>query len=269
VAGVLPPAERRGSVLVALYVSVSLLLLIVGERLPQSALRAFGATLFAPFDRVVAAMDRLATSWVENQDLHTRLAALELENATLRRLADENRRLRESLSLPGYRGPSLKPVEVLALVGEPIPAAATLSAGRKSGVRVGDVVVTSQGLVGHVSEVYGGTSRVALLTDPSVAVACEVESTGVLGIARFAVLPTPALTLTSVPFADTVAVGQRLLTSGYSRRYPRGIPVGRIARIGRDAEGLTQAITVEPAARLTRLRHVYLIAGPPPLEGGP
>lgn len=255
--------------LVALYVSISLLLLIVGERLPQSALREFGAALFAPFDRVVAAMDRLATSWIENQDLHTRLAALELENAALRRFADENRRLRESLSLPGHHDPLLKPVEVLALVGEPIPAAATLSAGRKAGVRVGDVVVTSEGLVGRVSEVYGGTSRAVLMTDPSLAVACEVESTGVLGIARFATLPKPALTLTAVPFADTVSVGQRILTSGYSRRYPRGIPVGRIAKVGRDAEGLTQAITLEPAARLTRLRHVFLIAGPPPVEGGP
>ena len=201
--------------------------------------------------------------------LHQRLTALELENATLRRQGEENRRLREQLSLPGYREPSLKPVEVLALTGEPIPTAATLSAGAKAGVRVGDVVVTSDGLVGRVSEVYGGTSRAALLTDPLISVACEVESTGVLGILRFAAIPHPALTLTAVPFADTVQVGQRVLTSGLSRRYPRDIPVGRIGKVGKDREGLIQAITVEPAARLTRLRHVFVIPGPRPLEGTP
>jgi rod shape-determining protein MreC len=267
--GVLPPAERRSSALVALYVALSLLLLIVGERLPQTALRGIGAALFAPFDRVVSAMDRLAAAWIENQELHQRLTALELENAALRRQGEENKRLREQLSLPGYRDPSLKPVEVLALTGEPIPAAATLSSGEKAGVHVGDVVVTSEGLVGRVSEVYGGTSRVALLTDPSLAVACEVESTGVLGILRFTSAPRPALTLTAVPFADTVRVGERVLTSGMSRRYPRGIPVGRITRIGKDADGLTQAIFVDPAARLTRLRHVFVIPGPHPLEGSP
>jgi len=162
----------------------------------------------------------------------------------------------------------LKPVEVLALTGEPIPAAATLSAGSKAGVRVGDVVVTSEGLVGRVSEVYPWGSRAAMLTDPSVSVACEVESTGVLGVLRFTASPRPELMLTAVPFADTVLVGQRLLTSGMSLRYPRGIPVGKVTRVGRDQDGLTQALVVEPAARFTRLRHVFVIPGPVAAEKG-
>src|SRR5688572_23215793 len=161
----LPPAERRGSALVALYVALSLLLLMIGERIPQTALRGLGSALFAPFDRVVLTMDRAAAAWIENQGLHQRLTALEIENARLRGLSEENRQLRQSLSLPDYRELALKPVEVLALTGEPIPAAATLSAGASAGIRSGDVVVTSDGLVGRVSEVYSGTSRVALLTD--------------------------------------------------------------------------------------------------------
>src|SRR5262245_9924711 len=113
--GVLPPAERRSSALVAIYVMLSLLLLIVGERLPQASLRGLGAFLFAPFDRVVMIMDRVGAAWIENQELHERLTALSLENAVLRRSGEENRQLREELSLPGYRNPLLRPVEVLAL----------------------------------------------------------------------------------------------------------------------------------------------------------
>lgn len=260
--GVLPPAERRSSALVALYVMLSLLLLIVGERLPQASLRGFGAFLFAPFDRVVLAMDRLGAAWIENQELHERLTALSLENAVLRRAGEENRQLRQQLALPGYRNPFLRPLEIIAMTGEPIPAAATLSAGAKAGLRVGDVVVTSEGLVGRVSEVYAMQSRVALLSDPTVSVACEVESTGVLGVVRFTLSPRPSLTLTSVPYADTVLVGQRVLTSGMSRRYPRGIPVGRVVKVGQEPDGLTQAVELQPAARFTRLRHVFVIPGP-------
>jgi hypothetical protein len=85
-----------------------------------------------------------------------------------------------------------------------------------------------------------------MLPDTNAPIACEVESTGVLGIVRFVNSPSPRLLFTSVPFADTVRVGQRVLTSSLSRRYPRGIPVGRIVHLGSDPNGLTQAIEVAP-----------------------
>jgi rod shape-determining protein MreC len=267
--GVLPPAERRSSALVALYVATSLLLLAAGERLPQAMLRGVGAAVFAPLDRLIMTVDRVTASSLENRELHQRVSSLELENTRLRGLAVENRALREQLDLPGYRGPTLRPAEVLALTGEPHAASATLSAGTEHGVRPGDAVVTSDGLVGRIGEVYPWLSRVVLLTDQNAAVACEVESTGVLGVLRFAAAPRPRLVLTLVPFADTVHVGQRIVTSGLSRRYPRGIPVGRVVRLGTAEGGLTQEIEVDPAARLTRLRYAFVIPGPVEPRPGP
>jgi rod shape-determining protein MreC len=267
--GILPPAERRSSALVALYVATSLLLLAAGERLPQAALRGVGAAVFAPLDRMIMAADRVTGSWRENRELHQRVAALELENSHLRGLDGENRALREQLALPGYQGLTLHPAEVLAMTGEPNAASATLSAGASHGVRTGDAVVTSDGLVGRIGEVYPSLSRVVLLTDQNAAVACEVESTGVLGMLRFSAAPHPRLVLTMVPFADTVLVGQRILTSGLSRRYPRGIPVGRVVHLGTAEGGLTQEIEVASAARLTRLRNVFVIPGPADVRGTP
>jgi rod shape-determining protein MreC len=261
--GLAPPAERRSSVLAAVFVILSLLLLSIGDRIPQASLRAVGATFFAPVDHVVLSLDRLAAGWRENQQLHMRMAQLELENAHLRTLASENQALRSQLELPGYRNPALKPAEVLSLTGEPYPASATLGVGAKQGVRAGDAVVTSDGLVGRIGEVASGSSRVVLLTDPNASVACEVESTGVLGLLRFVPSPHPRLLLTSVPFADTIRVGERVLTSGLSTRYPRGIPVGRVTRIGTPDGSLTQEIEIESAARLSRLRFVFVIPGPP------
>jgi rod shape-determining protein MreC len=267
-AGMLPPAERRTSALVALYVALSLLLLLIGERLPQAILRGAGATLFAPIDRIVLAGDRLAASWRENQRLHQRVTELELENARMRDAVTENSQLRERLGLAVARDLTLRPVELLALSGEPVPASATLSAGWMQGARAGDVVVTSDGLVGRVTEVYPASSRAAMLTDPNAPVACVVESTGVLGIVRFVNAPRPRLLFTAVPFTDTVRVGQKVLTSSLSRRYPRGIPVGVVTGIGRDPSGLMQLIEITPAARMSRLRHVFLLPGPGPVPSG-
>ena len=266
--GFLPPAERRSSALLGLYAMLSLVLLLTGERIPQAALRGAGAWMFAPFDRLVLVVDRVSAAWRENQQLHERITKLELQNARLRDNGIENAKLRESLSLPAYRDLGLRPVEVLSLSGEPIPTSATLSAGSRHGVRAGDGVVTSDGLVGRIGEVYPGLSRVVLLTDPNAAVACEVESTGVQGVLRYTGNPYPHLVLTSVPLADTVKVGQRLITSGLSLRYPRAIPVGRVERVGRDPSGLMQDIEVTPHARLARLRHAFVVPGPPANAGG-
>jgi rod shape-determining protein MreC len=261
-AAILPPAERRSRALLGLYAFASVVLLLTGDRIPQSALRGVGAFLFAPLDRLVLVADRMTAAWRENEALHRRVTELELEVSRLRDAGAENQRLRDSLALPPYRGVTLRTVEVLALTGEPIPSAATLSAGARQGVHVGDGVVTSEGLVGRVGEVYGGLSRVVLLTDPLAAVACEVESTGVQGILRFTGTPYPRLVLTEVPVADTVRLHERVITSGMSLRYPRGIPVGMVKRVSVDPSGLTQDIEVAPAARLSRIRHAFIVPGP-------
>ncbi len=248
--------------LITTYAALSLLLLIVGEHLPVAGLRGAGAFLFAPFDRVVLTGDRLFVSWRENQSLHARIASLELDNQRLRTASGENRDLRLQLALPEWKGLPLRPVEVLALGGDPNPTSATLSAGSHEGVHVGDAVLTSDGLVGRVLEVYSHLCRAALLTDPNLAVACEVESTGVNGILRFTPVPQPRLLLTAVPLADTMKVGQVVVTSDLSLRFPRGIPVGRVTRITRDATGLMQEVEVRPTARLSRLRHAFIAPGP-------
>lgn len=268
---ILPPAERRSVVLVTAYAALSLLLLVVGERIPASWLRGAGATLFAPFDRAAGAFDRMFTSWNENDSLHERIAKLEVENARLTLMAAENPRLRAQLGLSAWRGLPLKPVEILALGGgTPLPDAATLSAGLQDGVQIGDAVLTSDGLIGRVAEAWPRLSRAILITDPNQAVACEIETTGVQGILRFAAAPRPRLMLSAISIADTVKVGETVVTSDLSLRYPRGIPVGVVKRIDRDPTGLMQEIELAPAARFSHLRNAFVAPGPrPPADGIP
>lgn len=165
-AGLLPTRERRGSLLLGALAAASLLLLVIGERLPTAGLRGFGAFLFAPFDRIVLVVDRMASAWRENQSLHARIAHLEIENQQLRSAGVENRLLRHQLELPPPYDLPLRPVEVLSLSGEPVPTAATLSLGTRQRVKVGDAVLTADGLIGRIGEAWGNQSRVVLLTDP-------------------------------------------------------------------------------------------------------
>ena len=171
-------------------------------------------------------------------------------------------------------GESHGPALVTILTG--LPARLHLDMGlingeleRRQGIEPGDPVLTGDGLLGRVGETYDDLSRVTLITDPNSAVACEVESTGVLGVLRFTMSPRPRLLLTGVPLADTVRSGQRVVTSGMSRRYPRGIPVGNIVHVGKDTRLLTQDIEVEPAVPIARLRLAFITPQPATLAGTP
>ena len=128
------------------YAALSLLLLVVGERIPTAALRGVGAFVFEPFDRITLAGDRALLAWRENEELHRRLTMLELQNRQLRGEQYENQRLRLQLGLPEWRGLTVRPVEILALSGDPTPTSATLSAGARQGVNVGDAVEAGQTL---------------------------------------------------------------------------------------------------------------------------
>jgi rod shape-determining protein MreC len=133
-------------------------------------------------------------------------------------------------------------------------------------VHEGDVVVTHEGLVGRIGESYPWVSRVILLTDANAPVACEVESVGVMGILHYVTTPYPRLVLSGVPLADSVRIGQHVVTSGLSLRYPRSLPVGRIIRLGIDPSGLSQDIEIEASARLSHLRHAFVIPAPDSLR---
>src|SRR6266850_3145882 len=116
--GIVPPAERRSSVLLGMFAAVSLLLLVTGDRIPTASLRAIGAFVFSPLDRIVLLADRMAAAWRENRTLQARVASLEVDNQRLRLAGAENQALREQLGLPVLFSLPLKPVEVLALAGE-------------------------------------------------------------------------------------------------------------------------------------------------------
>ena len=82
-----------------------------------------------------------------------------------------------------------------------------------------------------------------------------------LGVLRLAPSPHARLVLANVPLTDTVHVGQRVLTSGYSLHYPRGLAVGRVVRAVPDASRLMLEVEVAPAVQLSRLRHAFVIPG--------
>lgn len=139
--------------------------------------------------------------------------------------------------------------------------------GTSNGVRPGNPVIGSGGLVGRVVRAQGGSAVVRLITDPESGVTAKVMNArdprgqrGVLAPARIGAIGDLIL---DIPKTGAYREGDRVYTAGSASsklesRFPPGIPIGKITRI-EDPDTDTQVVHVQPFADLRRLDLVQVL----------
>ncbi len=131
-------------------------------------------------------------------------------------------------------------------------------------MRVDDPVVAGEGLVGVVSRVSETSSRVTLLLDDTSAVSAKDVVSGTSGIVRPMGGSGGTLMLDRVPKTEVVTQGDLVVTAGWrSRRlaslYPRGIPIGTVASVGRTDTDVWTQVQVEPFVDFDSLDAVLVL----------
>jgi rod shape-determining protein MreC len=96
--------------------------------------------------------------------------------------------------------------------------------GAEQGVKVGNPVMSENGLVGRIIGVTNGASRVLLLTDIASRTPVMIDRTNARAILTGDGGPNPRLDY--LRGHDPIREGDRLLTSGDGGVVPRGLPVG-------------------------------------------
>jgi rod shape-determining protein MreC len=137
-----------------------------------------------------------------------------------------------------------------------------LDRGERDGIKRNMGVITPDGVVGKVIESYPNTSQVLLLTDKESGVGAMLSDSRIQS--PVGGLGEPLLTMKYVPNDDTVNVGERVVTSGMDRIFPRDLPVGTIVDI-KPGNPFKQ-IRIKPAANLERLEEVIVLLTLHPLE---
>ncbi len=258
----IPQHSRRFSVLLSLLVPLLLIVSPPARNIAFSAIR-FPFTALRWSIRTLILIPQLPQLARRQQGLQERLAESELEIAHLRE-ALRGKEQEEVLSkvVPGRRGilaptlgRSLMVTQHTLLLGK----------GRRSGIIADSVVLTGDGMIGRVVETHAESALVVLLTDPESRVAAMVErshETGlVVGRGR------PALELIYLDADADVQEGDRVVTAGLGRAYPKGLLLGTVTHVNR-AESSGEAVaSIKPSARLGFLEDVLCL--PPAAEGAP
>jgi rod shape-determining protein MreC len=137
-----------------------------------------------------------------------------------------------------------------------------LDRGEHDGIRKNMGVITPDGVVGKVVEAYSNASLVLLLTDKESGVGALLADSRIQS--PVGGQGEPLLVMKYVPNDDTVNLGERVITSGMDRIFPRDLPVGTVAEI--KTGNPFKQIRVKPAANLERLEEVFVLLSLRPLE---
>ncbi len=165
----------------------------------------------------------------------------------LRALRAENLRLRALLglkALPGYRWQAVR-----VLGRSPDKKSQRLLLRSRSTISRGNVVVSSEGLVGLVDKVQGKYAVVRTILDASMVVPVTLPGSG---LAAFVRGQGETLRVKFIPFKHAPPEASILITSGAGGIFPPGIAVARIIHVHRIAGSIFADVDARPVAHWRR-----------------
>ncbi|MFJ9433649.1 rod shape-determining protein MreC [Streptomyces sp. NPDC101490] len=270
---------RESRLLLVLLIAIAFALITVdirgGQESPVDGARQAAAAVFGPVENgVAAAVDPIGNAIGAVRDSgerHTRIAALEKENAELKaRLGSDDRngnRLREldaMLKTAGAGQYGIKGAQVIAIgAAQGFSWTVTVDVGARDGITRDMTVLNGSGLVGRVTTVGPSTSTVLLANDPDFTVGTRMEKSDELGFATGQ--GDRPLLVQLLNGKAKVKAGDRLVTFGSRADKPfvPGVPVGEVVRVDPAGGGLTRNVYVRPYVGFTKLDIVGVVVQAP------
>jgi rod shape-determining protein MreC len=231
---------------------------------PLRGVEGAGATVLRPFE---VAAERVARPFRDVYGYFASLVHVKRENERLKAQVDElrqkallgeaaraqNNELRKQLNFvdsPVY--PSDYRAVNTRIIGwrTEFDQQVVIAAGRNDGIHLETPVVTSDGLVGSVTQVTGESALVTMLTDESSAVQARDPKTGAFGLVRHG-QGQGSLIVDRVTTDKVVNVGDVIVTAGTrSKRYPSlfsaGIQIGVVTSVGQSDTAPYKQIQIQP-----------------------
>lgn len=196
----------------------------------------------------------------ENAALKQQVQRLRLEQDSIAQDAAQGLRLQRMLGFKEKYISATLPAQVIGTSGTEQSQVLYIDKGSRDGLKQDMPVITADGIVGKLKDVFPHTSQVLLVTDPTSAAGVILQKTRIRGILRGRAYGQ--LEVADISPDSRVQAGEPVVTSGGDQIFPRGLPVGTVERVIPDPEHDPLVdVLVRPAAKLSQLEEVLVITG--------
>jgi len=191
----------------------------------------------------------------ENRDLQEQIQKLQLKQVRLSQDAEQAHRLQALLGFKEQFIAQTTAAQVIGSSGSEQSRIVYLDKGSNQGIKRDMAVISSEGVVGKVILVFGDTSQLLLINDQSSGVGAILEQSRLQGVLKGKA--SGELVLDKIMSDEEVKPGEKVLTSGGDQIFPKGLPLGSVARVSTGGQFLQ--VTLQPAASLNHLEEVLVI----------
>jgi rod shape-determining protein MreC len=194
----------------------------------------------------------------QNRQLQEEVDRLRTEQARFKENVSDAQRLKALLEFKERFVGQTVAAQVIGTSGSEQSRVIYIDKGSSAGIKPDMGVITPDGIVGKVKEVFAFSSQVLMVTDHDSGAGVILEKSRLQGILHGAGLND--LIVSNIMADEKVEPGEQIITSGGDRVFPKGLPVGAITASVPDRENAPfLAIKVKPAADLSRLEEVLVI----------
>jgi rod shape-determining protein MreC len=196
----------------------------------------------------------------QNHDLQDQIARLRLEQAALSEDAIQGHRLQTLLDFQQHYVAATVAAQVIGTSGSDLSRVLYIDKGAKDGLKPDQAVITPDGIIGKLRDVFPHTSQVLLINDQTSGAGVVLATTRLRAILRGST--TGQVVINNLTPDSRIKPGEQVLTSGGDQIYPRGLPVGTIESVAPDPDHQPYTlIQLRPAANLNQLEEVLVITG--------
>ncbi len=193
----------------------------------------------------------------QNLSLKQENDRLRIEQASLAQDAQAGQRLRELLDFRGRYIDKTVAAQVIGTAGTDQARDIFIDKGSKDGLEVQMPVITPDGIVGKIKNVYPHSAQVLLISDQTSGTGVLLESTRVRGVMKGDASGQPQIV--NISPDDRIKPGEPVITSGGDEVYPPGMPVGVVDRVVPDPDSSYVNVVIKPNSDLAALEEVLVV----------
>ena len=232
-------------------------LLFNNENEEMSVIRGFATDIVSFLSSPMVKVKSLAIVSEENQYLREKNLQLNLELESILYAADENKKLRDLLDFKRDTKLKIVPARIINKGIQTNLNSLTIDLGLKNGLLPNQAVLTPEGIIGKTIQVGQSSSLVQSISDNNFRLSVRIMPSGAVGILRWH--SNSMCKVYEVQKNVEISIGDRVITSGFSKIYPPKLPVGVVSGVYDERGSYQKVVNVEIQSDFESIQNVFVV----------